>query len=69
MVADGTTGFLVNDCDEMVNAVRRVNVIGRRDCRARVEARFSSARMADGYERLYTAIEECAIGLMRTVPR
>jgi glycosyltransferase involved in cell wall biosynthesis len=61
VVADGTTGFLVNDFDEMANAVRRVDVISRRDCRARVEARFSAARMADGYERLYAAIEECAI--------
>ena len=69
VVADGTTGFLVNDFDEMTDAVRRVDVIGRRDCRARVEARFSSVRMADGYERLYAAIPECAIRLMRTVPR
>ncbi len=59
VVADGKTGFLVNDFDGMVNAVRRVDSIDRRECRARVEARFSASRMADGYERLYATIQEC----------
>ena len=60
VVADGKTGFLVNDFDEMVNAVRRVDAIEGRRCRAHVEARFNASRMADGYQRLYATIQECA---------
>jgi glycosyltransferase involved in cell wall biosynthesis len=59
VVADGKTGFLVNDFDEMVNAVRRVDAIEGRRCRAHVEARFNASRMADGYQRLYATIQEC----------
>ena len=59
VVAHGTTGFLVNDVDEMVSAVRRVESIDPRECRAHVEERFSASRMADGYERLYATVREC----------
>jgi glycosyltransferase involved in cell wall biosynthesis len=59
VVVDGRTGFLVNDFDAMVNAVRRVDSIDRRECRAHVEARFSASQMTDGYERLYAMIEKC----------
>jgi glycosyltransferase involved in cell wall biosynthesis len=56
VVVDGKTGFLVNDFDEMVSAVRLVDTIKRRECRAVVESRFSASRMADDYQRLYAAI-------------
>lgn len=59
VVVDGRTGFLVNDFDAMVNAVRRVDSIDRRECHARVEARFSASQMTDGYERLYAMMQEC----------
>jgi glycosyltransferase involved in cell wall biosynthesis len=59
VIVDGKTGFLVNDFDEMVNAIRRADSIDRRECRAHVEARFNASRMADGYERLYAMIQEC----------
>jgi glycosyltransferase involved in cell wall biosynthesis len=59
VVVDGKTGILVNDFDEMVNAIPRVDSIDRRECRAHVEARFNASRMADGYERLYAMIQEC----------
>jgi glycosyltransferase involved in cell wall biosynthesis len=60
VVVDGRTGFLVNDFDAMVDAVRRVDSLDRRECRARVEARFSASPMTDGYERLYGMIRERA---------
>ncbi len=58
VVADGETGFLVSDVEEMANAVARVDRIEPRRCRARVEAQFSAARMADDYLQLYLSIEE-----------
>ena len=60
VVAHGKTGFLVNDFDAMVSSVRRVDSIDPQECRAHVEARFDSSRMADGYERLYAMARERA---------
>lgn len=58
VVAHGTTGFIVNDVAEMAAATRAVGVISSEKCRAHVEANFTAARMADGYERLYALIME-----------
>ena len=53
IVAEGVTGFLRRDIDEMVEAVGAVPSLDPRHCRSLVEARFSAAVMVDGYERLY----------------
>ncbi|MGA2990282.1 MAG: glycosyltransferase [Candidatus Korobacteraceae bacterium] len=58
VVADGATGFLVANVDEMANAVRRVGRLDPRRCRAYVEAHFSATRMTDDYQRLYAVVEE-----------
>ena len=42
----------------MTAAAARVHQISRRQCRAAAERRFSLARMAAGYDRLYQAIVE-----------
>ncbi len=49
-------GFLVRDVSEAVAALARVGALDRRDCRRRVEERFSVARMVDDYVRVYEAI-------------
>ncbi|MPZ50207.1 MAG: glycosyltransferase [Dehalococcoidia bacterium] len=56
VVAHGETGFVCNSLDEMVAAVERVSDIDRLACRRRVEQLFSAARMADGYEEIYSRI-------------
>ncbi len=56
IVDDGKTGFLCADESEMVAAVNRVVSIDRRACRAVAEQRFSMARMAADYARLYERI-------------
>jgi len=58
VVAEGETGFLVKDVEEMAEAVVRVGRIEPRRCRARVEDHFSAARMAEDYQRLYVVIAE-----------
>ena len=58
VVADGETGFLVTNVEEMANAISRVDSIQPRQCRTHVEAHFSAARMADDYQRLYGIIEK-----------
>ncbi len=56
VVSHGTTGFLVNDAEEMAEMVGRIKDIDRRRCRKWVENRFSSQRMAEDYIRLYERI-------------
>ena len=58
VVADGETGFLVKDVKEMADAVVRIDAIDPKRCRARVEERFSAARMAEDYQQLYRVVAE-----------
>lgn len=53
IVDDGITGYLRDDDAGLVAAVQRVDRIGRDACRAAARERFSLARMAGEYERLY----------------
>jgi len=56
VVADGQTGFVVEDVKQMAAAIRKIDKISRRQCRERVEEKFSVARMTDQYEALYQEI-------------
>lgn len=56
VVADGETGFLVNNVDEAVEAVSKIDLIDRKACRRRVEENFSISKMVDGYENVYKEI-------------
>jgi len=56
IMEDGKTGFVVNDIDEAVEAVARVQWIDRAACRAVFEERFSSRRMAQDYLKVYAQI-------------
>jgi hypothetical protein len=58
IIDQGRTGYLCRDEDEMTAAVAHVRQISRRPCRVAAEQRFSLARMAADYERLYRAILE-----------
>lgn len=56
VIINGDTGFIVNDVDEMVSAVKRIDEIDPRACRRYVEERFSTVTMVDNYERVYNKI-------------
>ena len=56
VIADGGTGFLVSNVDEMVKAIPRIKEIDRSECRRWVEERFSADRMVDDYIRVYERI-------------
>ena len=53
---DGRTGFVVDDVDQMVAAVGRLDEIDPHACRRSVEERFSVARMTATYEALYAKL-------------
>jgi glycosyltransferase involved in cell wall biosynthesis len=56
LIRDGQDGFLVQNVDEAVTALSRIPDLDRRDCRQRVEQRFTAKRMVDDYMRVYHAI-------------
>ncbi len=53
IVEHGVDGFLVDDVDEAILAVRLVGQLDRKRIRARALERFSVARMTDAYEAIY----------------
>jgi glycosyltransferase involved in cell wall biosynthesis len=53
IIDDGVTGFLVDDVQEAVRAIGRLDRISRADCRAAFESRFTVARMTDDYLAIY----------------
>jgi len=58
LIDHGTTGYVVDTVDEMVDAVRNIGSIDPYACRAHVAARFSPAIMTESYLRLYEHIVE-----------
>ncbi len=53
IILDGKTGFLAKNYKEFVDKVKRVEEIDPRDCRRRVEEKFSKEVMVSNYERAY----------------
>ncbi|KKS38775.1 MAG: hypothetical protein A3G49_04675 [Candidatus Sungbacteria bacterium RIFCSPLOWO2_12_FULL_41_11] len=51
VIVDGKTGFIVDTVEEMVKAVKKIDLIDRSDCRAHVEKKFSVEQMVDDYEK------------------
>jgi glycosyltransferase involved in cell wall biosynthesis len=49
IVEDGVTGFLVNDVDEMVEAISKVDTISPAACHEAAVRRFSKRRMIERY--------------------
>lgn len=53
LIDDGVTGFLVDNFDQAVAAIERIDEIDRTACRRAVAERFTVDRMADRYLELY----------------
>jgi len=56
VIADGQTGYLVNNVDEAVRAVEKIPLIDRKKCRQRVEENFTVDIMVSNYEKVYEEI-------------
>ena len=53
VVAEGVTGFIIDNADQMISALGRVSEIEPEHCRAYARQHYSAQRMADAYEDLY----------------
>lgn len=56
VVIDGQTGFIVENEEEMVEAIKNVDKIKRKECRRLVEKKFTINQMVDKYEEIYKKI-------------
>lgn len=50
------TGFLVNSKEEAINAVNKLSMVNRKDCREHAMSAFSDERMTDDYINIYKKI-------------
>lgn len=56
IVKDGINGFIVENESEMMEAMKKIHQINRKECREYVKENFSLERMIDGYEKVYLKI-------------
>jgi glycosyltransferase involved in cell wall biosynthesis len=56
VVDDGISGFVVESVEQATQAVERVGVLSRRECRRVFEERFSVRRMVQDYVKIYRAL-------------
>ncbi len=56
VVQEGKTGFLVENVEEMVAAMGKIDTLRRQDCRAFVEEHFTTEKMVEGYLEAYKTV-------------
>ncbi|MBI4728637.1 MAG: glycosyltransferase, partial [Acidobacteria bacterium] len=56
VIADGETGFVVEDLDAMCEAVLRAGEISPEACRRRAREQFSAEAMVRGYAEVYARV-------------
>lgn len=56
IIKPGINGYLVNNIEEAVSAVKKIDQLKRIDCRKFVEDNFTIEKMTSGYEELYYKI-------------
>ncbi len=69
VIRDGVTGFIVDDIDQMADAIGRLGEIDRADCRREAEERFSVGRMVDDVEAMYERVLAGAVTPAAVVDR
>lgn len=53
LIINGKTGFLVDNLEQMVEKMEKIDNIKRADCRKNIENKFSIKKMVEGYEQAY----------------
>lgn len=56
VVSNGSTGFICNNINEMIEAVNNIPSLSRPNCRQVAEEKFNSTVMAKQYEQLYRLV-------------
>jgi glycosyltransferase involved in cell wall biosynthesis len=58
VMEEGRTGFIVNELEDAIAVARRIPELSRKRCREMYEQRFTAARMARDYLRVYERLIE-----------
>ncbi|MEO8065929.1 MAG: glycosyltransferase family 4 protein [Candidatus Doudnabacteria bacterium] len=56
IIVDGKTGYLCNNVDEAVAAVKKIDKINRKDCFDHVQINFSTQKMSADYVKVYEKV-------------
>ena len=56
IVRDEKTGFIVKNSEEIIEAIKKIDQIDRKECRTHVEKNFTIEKMVDNYEKVYYKI-------------
>ena len=56
VIENGVSGFIVDNVDQAVDALNRIDTIDRRACRLAFERRFTARRMCQDYVRAYERV-------------
>ena len=56
VVTHGKTGFIVDTKEKMVEIISKIPSINRKDCRQKVEEKFTLKHMVDKYEEIYAKL-------------
>jgi glycosyltransferase involved in cell wall biosynthesis len=68
VIAEGTTGYVVDTVAEMAAAITRLPAISRAACRARVERLYSDTAITEGYLQLYAELTKRVRGVAGDLP-
>ena len=58
VVKNKKTGFILKTVGQMAEAIKKIGLIDRKECRKWVEEKFTAERMVSGYEKVYKKILE-----------
>jgi glycosyltransferase involved in cell wall biosynthesis len=56
IVVNGKTGFVVNTTEEMVEAIKKINLISRQSCHQYAMENFNPRKMAEEYVKIYRQV-------------
>ena len=62
VIEEGVSGYICDSIDQAVEAVQRIGRFDRAGCRQEFERRFSAARMAEDYVRIYERLIDRSTG-------
>ena len=56
LIQNGKTGYIVNSAKQMMQAVKKIDMLDRNNCSQRIVNKFSLNKMVDSYEEIYYQI-------------
>jgi glycosyltransferase involved in cell wall biosynthesis len=65
VIEDGVTGFIVDNEEQAIAAVSKLNTLNRARIRAELDRRFTAHHMAQNYLKLYSKLTKSQLAAIR----